>query len=88
MLESEKGHQHCVIGACADVLAIDIDENRLGNASVADFEQVIRTLQASGFERLMVRFGYEIFVPHLETAMEQQDAKELLYHKRIFVNLP
>lgn len=38
-------------------------------------------------ERLLVRLGYEIYMPHIKAAMEESNV-EGMYNERVFVNLP
>lgn len=44
-------------------------------------------MQTPGLERLIVRLGFEIFVPNLKSAMRELDALPM-YKERLFVNLP
>eukprot|EP00955_Chlamydomonas_euryale_P076905 362819-Chlamydomonas_euryale.AAC.3 len=68
-------------------VAIDLDDNRLNAGTVEDFKAMLQAMQAPGLDRLLVRLGFEIFVPHLKEAMAELDMQHV-YNERVFVNLP
>lgn len=68
-------------------LAIDLSFNRLGDATVDDFKLVIKTLIQERFHRMLIRFGFEIFLPNLRQALREMN-QEGLYGERLLVNSP
>lgn len=54
--------------------AIDLDGNRLSAATADDFAEVFKAMEQPPLHRLLVRFGYEVFIPNFVKA--QQTAQE------------
>ena len=68
-------------------LAIDLGSNRLENATSDDFKVVLLALNRPGKERLIARFGFEIFFPALITALQELGMEDLLA-RRVYVSTP
>lgn len=66
------------------MMAIDLNANRLESAKVDDFKVVLKVLAKKRY--LRVRFGFEIFVPYLMQAME--DEKMDVFGKEVVLNSP
>ncbi|EFJ50746.1 hypothetical protein VOLCADRAFT_88581 [Volvox carteri f. nagariensis] len=67
-------------------MAIDLDANRLESAHVKDFKVVLQVLKKKK-PYLRVRFGFEVFMPYLKQAMEEEDMLDV-FGEQVVVNSP
>ena len=56
-------------------------------ANLVDTQAILTAMQKQGLERLIVRLGFEIFVPDLKSAMDELNVMPM-YNQRVIVNLP
>ena len=68
-------------------LALDLTDNYLGTLSQKQFASIFHLMKQKNLQRLLVRFGYEVFIPSLTGALHDVGC-EFWLNTRVIVDLP